>query len=89
MGQVQRLYRDQQMDDAEREEQVKEGAAHRREEIGKLVRGRLAALRQQVEAMRAQGNRLNRSQLLHLQRLRRSLGALRVYTRHVLGVTGE
>jgi hypothetical protein len=86
VGHVQHIFRDQQLGDEEREQQVKDAADERSENIQKLLRDRVTSLRQEIDSLRGEGQRMNRSQVLHLQRLRRGSEALQLYARYVLGI---
>lgn len=86
MGQIQRLYRGQDLSAPERHQQIRDAADHRRDETRRLLESRLATLRQQVQSMEAKQQRLNRSELQHLARLRRAFEAIQLYGRYVLGI---
>jgi len=85
MGELQRIYRNSDLTPEQREEQVKRAARQQRADILKLVKARLLAAQQKVQAL--QGRRgLNPSEVDHMARLERALEAVRLYARHVLGL---
>jgi predicted RNA-binding Zn-ribbon protein involved in translation (DUF1610 family) len=86
MGDVQRLYRNADLGPAEREAQVRDTAEARRDEIGRLVRDRMAGLRLQLGHLEGSRENLTRSQLSDMQKLKLGLEAIELYTRYVLGV---
>ncbi len=86
MGQIQRVYRGGELTKEDRHEQIKDAAQHRREEVQKLVQSRLTALQQQLKSLESQQQRLNRSELDHLARLKKASEAIMLYSCYVLGV---
>ncbi|MHC4592963.1 MAG: hypothetical protein ACYS8L_09760 [Planctomycetota bacterium] len=86
MGQLQRIFRDQELDEAQREEQVKQAARIRRDEIRQLLEKRLTAIRNRARRLQSGGDRLTPPQQEHLDRLKRAAEAIRAYGRYVLGV---
>jgi hypothetical protein len=86
MGQVQRVFRDADLDEGQREEQVKEAGRIRREDARQLLQRRLAGLRGQLQRLQSGGDRLTPPQEAHLARLRRAAEAIRLYGRYMLGI---
>jgi len=86
LGQIQRLYRNADLDESRRAELVKQTAERRTEDIRKLLGSRLASLRMEVRSMEAQRERLMRSDLDKLAQMKRACEAMELYARHVLGV---
>jgi len=86
MGQIQRIYRSGDVAKEQRHEQIKDAARQRRRELQELVNNRLTALRQQVESLESQQQRLSRSELDHLARLKRAAEAIMLYSHYVLGI---
>ncbi|MHC4789597.1 MAG: hypothetical protein ACYS8K_10415 [Planctomycetota bacterium] len=86
MGQVQRLYRDRELDDEAREQQVKEAGRMRREDIRELLQKRMAGIQSQARHLQRAYSRLNPSQQEHMDRLKRAFEALKFYGQHVLGI---
>ncbi len=85
MGTVQRIYRSRELSTAERRDQIRAAGKQRHEDVRQLVQKRLAALRQQAASMQAKQERLNRSELDHLARLKRGAEAIELYARYMLG----
>ncbi len=85
MGTVQRIYRSRELSTAERRDQIKAAGQQRRADVRELVEKRLTALRQQAASMQTKQERLNRSELDHLARLKRGAEAIELYARYVLG----
>lgn len=86
MGEVQRLFRNRDLGSRERQAQVKNAADSRREEIKRLVQNRLAGLRMKLGGLEGSRERLMRSQLDELERIRLGIEALELYTRYILGI---
>jgi len=86
MGQIQRVYRSGDLSKEERHEQIKDAALQRRQEVQELVNNRLTALRQQINALEGQQQRLGRGELDHLARLKRAAEAITFYSHYVLGL---
>jgi DNA-directed RNA polymerase subunit RPC12/RpoP len=86
MGQIQRLYRNPDLDESQRAELVKQTAERRAKDIRNLLGNRLVSLRMELRSMEAQRERLMRSDLDRLERLRRACEAMELYARHILGV---
>ncbi len=86
MGDVQRIFRNPELDARQREAQVQSSAESRRREIQRLVRDSLAGMRLKISQMEGVRSKLMRSQIVELERLTRAVEALELYTRHVLGV---
>jgi DNA-directed RNA polymerase subunit RPC12/RpoP len=86
IGEFQRIYRNKELQPREREEQVRDAAEGRAADQSELLANRLAALRRQMRSLETGHERLNRSELQHLERLKRAQEAIRLYGRHVLGL---
>lgn len=86
MGQVQRIYRNRELNAAQREVQVQQVADRRRQDIRELLANRLAGMRMDVRSLDAQRQRLMRSDLDRLDRMKLACEALEFYARHVLGI---
>lgn len=86
MGQIQPLYRQQDLSAKDREQQVKQAALLRRKEIRNLVANRLRALSEQARSLQANTERLSRAELDHLERLKLAQEAIGFYSRYVLGL---
>ena len=86
MGQIQRLYRQKDQTLEDREQEIKVAGERRRDEIRQLVQNRIQNTRLQVRRLASMENRLERSELDNLQRLRRTVEAMELYARHVHGI---
>jgi len=86
MGDVQRIYRNPRLTERQREAEVKSVAENRRREIKRLVENRLAGMRLELSQLEIKQQHLTRRQLTEMERLKRAVEALELYTRHVLGI---
>ncbi len=86
MGQIQRLYRNPELDESQRASLMQQTAERRTEDIRKLLQNRLVPLRTEVRSKEAQRERLMRSELDRLEQMKRACEALELYARHILGV---
>jgi len=86
MGEVQRAFRNPNLGAEEREAQVRRIAEGRRRDIQRLLQDRLAGMQLKISQMEAERSKLMRSQIVELEQLTRSVEALELYTRHVLGI---
>lgn len=85
-GDIQRAYRNKDLDAGDRAKAVKEAARGRLEEIRALVQDRLAGLRMNIQDMETREENLNRGQKTQLASLRRAVEAIKLYTRYVLRI---
>jgi hypothetical protein len=86
MGQIQRLYRQKDQTPEQREEEIKVAGDRRRDEIRQLLVNRIQNTRLQVSRLASMENRLERTELDNLHRLRRTVEAMELFARHVHGI---
>jgi len=86
MGQFQRLYRNPDLDESQRVELVKQTAERRAKDVRNLLGNRLLSLRMDVRSLEAQRERLMRSDLERLDRMKKACEAMELYARHILGI---
>ncbi len=86
MGDVQRIFRNPDLSERQRESQVQQAAESRRRDIQRLVRDSLAGMRLKISQLEGVRSKLMRSQVVELERLNLAVEAVELYTRHILGV---
>jgi hypothetical protein len=86
VGQMQRLYRNSELEFEDRKNEVKRAAEIRRDEIRELFDSRFASLKQRISSMQAMHQRLGRSELDELERMKRAYEALQLYGGYVYGI---
>ncbi len=86
LGDLQRLYRKTDLNPSQRAQYVRDAGEHRRNRLKELVQNRIQAVKQEVRSMEPRHENLNKSELRHLKRLRKTLEAMRFYSRFVLRI---
>jgi DNA-directed RNA polymerase subunit RPC12/RpoP len=89
MGQIQRLYRDPDVDRDARREEVKKTAQDYRRELAKVFQGRMEAMDKRIRSMEAMKHRLGREEMDELERLKRAFEAVRLVAGFGFGVKFE
>jgi DNA-directed RNA polymerase subunit RPC12/RpoP len=89
MGQVQRLYRDPDVERDERREDVKKTAQDYRRELLEIFQGRMATMDNRIRSMEAMKHRLGREEMDELARLKRAFEAVRLVAGFGFGVKFE
>jgi DNA-directed RNA polymerase subunit RPC12/RpoP len=89
MGQVQRLYRDPDIEPEGRKEEVKKAAQTRRREVAETFRTRMQAMDQRIRSMDGMKHRLGRDEMDELNRLKRAFEAVRLVAGYGFGAKFE
>jgi hypothetical protein len=86
LGEIQRLYRNRELNASQRAEEVESAAAYRKDQLRELLKNRMRAVKDKISPMEARHENLSKAELTHLKKLRRALEAIRFYGRYVLEV---
>jgi hypothetical protein len=78
MGQIQRLYRDPDVEQDERRDDVKKAAEEHRREVVHAFQARMEAMDRRIRTMEGIKNRLGREEMDELARLKRAFEAVRL-----------
>jgi hypothetical protein len=89
MGQVQRMYRDPDLEPDSRKTEVKRAAQTRRQEVVGHFQTRMRAMDQRIRSMDGMKHRLGRDEMDELERLKRAFEAVRLVAGYGFGVKFE
>lgn len=78
MGQVQRMYRDPELEAEDRKAEVKKAAETRRREVAALFQGRMETMDRRIRSLDGMKHRLGRDEMDDLERLKRAFEAVRL-----------
>ena len=89
MGQIQRLYRDPDVEQDERRDEVKKASEERRKEVVHAFQSRMQAMDRRIRSMEGMMQRLGREEMDELARLKRAFEAVRLAAGFAFGVKFE